>query len=103
MRKFVISILTVFITFASCKDSKESKLLPNVTGKSGEVVLVIDPEHWNSDIGTAFTNTMNKAYPALPQPETMFDLVHIPYDAFTNIFKTHRNLIFTKKLELLNI
>jgi hypothetical protein len=26
----------------------------------------------------------------------MFDLVHIPYNAFTNIFKTHRNIIIAK-------
>ncbi|PLX12262.1 MAG: hypothetical protein C0597_13650 [Marinilabiliales bacterium] len=96
MRKLVVSIAVIIALLSSCKDNDQSNLLPNVTGKSGEVVLIIEAEHWNSDIGTEFKNTLSQSYPALPQPEPMFDLVHIPYNSFSNIFKTHRNLIFAK-------
>ncbi len=96
MRKYIPVILVALVFLASCKDKDQKKLLPNVTGKSGEVVLVIAPGHWSSNVGKEFKNKFNKAYPALPQPEPMFDLVHIPYDAFSNIFKTHRNLVFAR-------
>ena len=96
MRKFIISIAGLLLILASCKDSDTNKQYRNVTGKSGEVVLVIDPDHWSSGVGREFEKTFTKAYPALPQSEPMFDLVHIPYKSFTNIFKTHRNLVFAK-------
>ncbi len=96
MRKlFVLIVLTALIGWG-CKDKDSSNLLPNVTGESGEVVLVIEPDHWSSAIGEEFRNTLTQDYPALPQSEPMFDLVHIPYSAFTNIFKTHRNILLTK-------
>lgn len=96
MRKLGLAIITLVILLSSCKEKDTSALLPNVTGKSGEVILVITPDHWNSNIGTEFKNKLTQAYPALPQPEPMFDLVHIPFDAFSNIFKTHRNVVFVK-------
>jgi len=97
MKKLILSIVTIAIIFlSSCKDGDQSSLLPNVTGKSGEVILVIEPDHWASNIGMEFQKKLSQAYPALPQGEPMFDLIHIPYTAFTNIFKTHRNIVFAK-------
>lgn len=93
MKKLLLSVIAISIILASCKDKNPSKLLPTVTGKSGEVVLVIDPDHWSSNVGVEFRKKLSQAYPALPQSEPMFDLVHIPYNAFSNIFKTHRNII----------
>ncbi len=96
MKKLSILLIGIILFTVSCKDNEGSKLLPNVTGKAGEVVLVIEPNQWNSNIGQEFRNKFSQAHPALPQKEPMFDLVHIPYSAFSNIFKTHRTLIFAK-------
>ncbi|MBU0764629.1 MAG: DUF4837 family protein, partial [Bacteroidetes bacterium] len=67
--------------------------LPNVTGKAGEVVLVIEDNDWNSDVGIKLREVFLEEYPELPQSEPCFDLVNIPVKAFTSIFKTHRNLV----------
>lgn len=67
--------------------------MPNVTGKPGEVVLVIDGEQWNNSVGEAYRKQLSAEHPGLPQLEPMFDLVNIPYSAFSSIFKTHRNLV----------
>ncbi len=96
MKKLILSIFVLTILLSSCKNNDSSKLLTNVTGKSGEVVLVIEPDHWSSNIGSEFRKKLSQAHPALPQQEPIFDLVHIPYNAFTNIFKTHRNIIIAK-------
>jgi hypothetical protein len=96
MRKIFVSVIAILIIFSSCKEKNPSALLTNVTGKSGEVVLVIDPDQWSSEVGLEFQKKLSQEYPALPQSEPMFDLVHIPYEAFTNIFKTHRNIIIAK-------
>ncbi len=96
MKKAFVSVIAIIIVFSSCKEKNSSALLTNVTGKSGEVVLVIDPDHWSSEVGKEFRKKLSQEHPALPQSEPMFDLVHIPYEAFTNIFKTHRNIIIAK-------
>lgn len=96
MKKVFLSVIAIIIIFSSCKEKNPSALLTNVTGKSGEVVLVIEPDQWSSEVGEEFRKKLSQEHPALPQSEPMFDLVHIPYDAFTNIFKTHRNIIVAK-------
>jgi hypothetical protein len=96
MKKLILSIIALTVLLSSCKDKDSSRLLTNVTGKSGEVVLVIEPDHWSSNIGSEFRKKLSQEYPALPQQEPIFDLVHIPYNAFTNIFKTHRNIVIAK-------
>lgn len=70
-------------------------LMPNVTGKAGEVVIVIEKPLWEGAAGQAFVNQLGGDVAALPQGEPMFDLVNIPRAAFTDIFQTHRNLIIT--------
>ena len=96
MRKIAILIIISLIAFTSCKEKNKSALLPNVTGKAGEVVLVIDNDLWNSEVGKEFRKKLIRDYPGLPQPEPLFDLIHIPYQAFTSIFKTHRNVIIVQ-------
>lgn len=96
MKKLTIFLAIVTSILTSCKDKDQSVLLPNVTGKSGEVVLVIEPDQWSSQTGEEFRNKLSQAHPALPQKEPIFDLVHIPYRAFSNIFKTHRNIVLVK-------
>jgi len=96
MRKLIILIVIAASVLTACKDKDATKLLPNVTGKSGEVVLVIEPDYWSSNIGAEFRKTLTQEHPALPQKEPIFDLVHIPYKAFSNIFKTHRNILLAR-------
>ena len=96
MKKVFVSVIAIIIVFSSCKEKNPSALLTNVTGKSGEVILVIEPDQWSSEVGVEFRKKLSQEHPALPQSEPMFDLVHIPYNAFTNIFKTHRNIIIAK-------
>ena len=96
MKRLSTYLLLIIVFISSCKDKDHTSLLPNVTGKSGEVVLVIEPDYWSSNVGEEFRKKLSEPYPALPQSEPVFDLVHIPYSAFTSIFKTHRNLIIAK-------
>jgi len=95
MKKLFIFLSIVTILFASC-EGDATKLLPNVSGAAGEVVLVIEPNQWSSESGELFRKKLSQPCPALPQKEPLFDLIHIPYNAFTNIFKTHRNIIIAK-------
>jgi hypothetical protein len=93
MNKFLILIfLTVGLSFYSCRGDR-SPLLPNVTGRAGEVVLVMNAPIWETESGKSIGLILNKEHPALPQVEPMFNVVRIAHGAFSNIFKTHRNII----------
>jgi hypothetical protein len=67
--------------------------LPGTTGKAGEVVIVMDDRYWDSTSGDAVSNALTAEIYGLPQPEPMFDAVHIRTEAFSKIFQTHRNIL----------
>ncbi len=96
MKKFYALILgLVLISIAGCnEDEKHNKtLLPVITGKSGEVVVVVNRDKFP---GTShvLSEMFSEEYPMLPQYETIFTYIPIPHSAFSSIFKTHRNLLF---------
>ncbi|MGM0620127.1 MAG: DUF4837 family protein [Bacteroidota bacterium] len=90
----LILLFAVFL-YSSCNDSNTG-IHTNVTGKAGEVVVVISDEEWNSDIGQLIRQTLAQEHVALPQDEPLFDLVKVPQNAFTKIFKTTRNILQTQ-------
>lgn len=94
MKKIVALIILAVILITSCKD--KSPMLPNVSGRAGEVILVIDNDLWSTNIGNQFKTYLTIDYPGLPQSEPLFDLIQLPTQAFTNIFKTHRNIIIVR-------
>jgi hypothetical protein len=96
MRK-VIPIIPVFLILilVTCNREKQP-LLPKVTGKPGEVIVVADPYIWDSEIGKSLNSILTQPFDALPQVEPSFDPIRISSSAFTNIFKSHRNIIIAK-------
>ncbi|MFP4024509.1 MAG: DUF4837 family protein [Thiohalospira sp.] len=96
MKKIILTVIALTTILVSCKDKDASKSLPNVTGRTGEVVLVLDNDLWNAEIGRKFKEMFISACPALPQDEPLFDLAHIPHSAFSSIFRTHRTLVSVK-------
>ena len=96
IKTYLFYFITAIILISSdaCKNRKKV-LLPGITGKAGEIVIVIEKQKWESEIGLNFRKIFSAEYIGLPQPEPIFDIVHIPHPAFKNIFKTHRNIIIT--------
>jgi len=81
----------------SCKDGMRGKnILRGVTGKSGEVIVVIDKNVENSVLGEKLLGALREDYPMLPQVEPKFSAFPIPYTAFSDLFKSHRNIIVVK-------
>ncbi len=67
--------------------------LASSSGKTGEVLFVIDKFHWDDAAGNTIRRIFNAEYEVLNQPEPMFDLAHIEASDFSKIFQTHRNII----------
>ncbi len=93
MKRQLTAVLSL-VMLAACNSGKvREKMMPEITGKAGEVVFVIEDKVWKSEVGDTLCAIVNEDVPGLPQSEPMFDLVQIPSSAFTEIFQRHRNII----------
>ncbi len=94
MKKIFLPLFIVFIFFG-CEEI-ESSLMKASTGKSGEVLVVVQKNIWKGESGSILRKNLNVDFPGLPQSEPRFSVTNIPHVAFNNIFKNHRNIIFTE-------
>lgn len=90
---FPLLFLTIGILISSCIEEENAKVLPGSTGKSGELIVVIDAKYWDSKLGKTTREVLGFEHVALPQPEPYFSLVNIPHSVFKGLFKTHRNIL----------
>lgn len=89
-----ISIALLALATVSCNQNKTRKaLLPNISGKPGEVIVVIDRVYWEGGLGTVLRDTLECDFPFLPQQEPMYNLVNVAPGGFTSMFQIHRNII----------
>ncbi|HNV52484.1 MAG TPA: DUF4837 family protein [Tenuifilaceae bacterium] len=93
-----IAVIILFGSNVSCKKGSkgETSYLPNVTGGAGEIVLVLPKPLWTDSIGINYKEILTQEFPYIPQSEPTFDLISIPNEVFTDIFKSHRNLIINQ-------
>lgn len=95
MRKIISAILiaTGILGLGSCKGGDHKALLPNVSGKAGEVMVVIEKYYWDGELGEALRENLACDCDFLPQPEPLYNLAYVTPNGFTNMFQAHRNII----------
>lgn len=81
------------LALAACKNDKKGKLLPNVSGKAGEVLVVIDRAQWDGNLGAEIRSVLADDCPYLAQREPLFTLSNVPTNTFNAMFKMHRNIL----------
>ncbi|MFZ5940597.1 MAG: DUF4837 family protein [Bacteroidota bacterium] len=74
---------------------KKGRILPNVTGGAGEVLVVMDKFNWENAAGEALRNVLMKEVPALPQSEPSFDISQTTAASFDGFFQFHRTIVLT--------
>ena len=88
-----LTVIAAIIAAVSCKNQDRKPLLPSISGKAGEVLIVINKEYWEGIIGTDLRGLLASDYPYLPQKEPLYTLINITPGAFTDIFQIHRNIL----------
>ncbi|HBL74974.1 MAG: hypothetical protein A2W90_06615 [Bacteroidetes bacterium GWF2_42_66] len=86
---FLLASSAIFLS--SCFDNTFQKR--NITGKAGEMIIVIPKEAWSGAPGTVLRKILNQPQLGLPQEEPIFSLIDVPPAAFNDIFRTTRNII----------
>ena len=89
-----IVMAIVALSAISCKEETKKKvLLPNISGKAGEVIVVIPKADWEGLVGNTLRDTLACECPYLPQREPLYTLVNVAPSGFTSLFNVHRNII----------
>lgn len=91
---FLWSLCLVSPLLTSCSN-KETHVKPPATGKIGDLVVIIDKVHWDSEPGDSLRTIFTRPYPMLPQDEKTFNLLSMPYSALNPSMQRHRNIIMT--------
>lgn len=92
--KYLTFAVIAVIALSSCnEDKKKRALLPHISGKAGEVVIVINKGDWEGAVGTTLRDTLAADCPFLPQREPLYTLVDLAPSGFNSVFQVHRNLI----------
>jgi hypothetical protein len=86
-------LVACVLSLAGCKQGDKKNLLPNVSGKAGEVLVVIEREQWEGNLGVAIRDVLAMDTPYLAQREPLFNLSNVPPGSFNSMFKMHRNML----------
>lgn len=88
--------IAISIVVAGCKfDNSTLGLMPESTGRSGEVLLVMDEKMWNGEIGDTVSAWLRQEVLVLPQYEPTFRVIRIKPSAYNDMFQKARNVIVT--------
>ena len=96
MKRYItlISIALIALCAVSCNRGKTRKaLLPNISGKPGEIIVVINKTDWEGAMGNVLRDSLACDFPFLPQREPMYDLVNVAPSGFATMFQLHRNIL----------
>lgn len=99
MKKHIILIASVLLLFSCNNEDTRRKMMPNPTGKAGEIAVIINQDQYNSDLGLAIKKVLLAPCIALPQEEPIFDIISLPLESFNSLTKRYRNIVFVKRTE----
>lgn len=94
MNKNLIILLTAF-SLSACI-GKDKALKPNINGRAGEVLIVIDESLKKDSAGIYLSGVFNQSYLGLPQDEPVFDILTTPPHYFDKQMKYFRNIVIAE-------
>ena len=90
-RHLLLITLAAVLTLAGCKNT--GPLLPSVSGKAGEIIVVMEKSDWEDTLGSDVRDLLACDCPWLAQKEPLYSLVNVIPSAFADLFKAHRNIV----------
>ena len=86
-------LLMVLVSFASCSADMREKLqsVPYAIGPANQLAIITDNDLWESSTGDSLDYYFASAFPLLPQPEPIFDVIHFSINDM-NTAMTRREL-----------
>lgn len=89
-------LISVLIISASCSDKKS---LPQATGRTGDVFLIMDSLQWKGPLGRVLDSLFSAEMQGLPRKESIFHMRWIDPRKLNYVLKQRRNLIYAVTLD----
>ena len=74
----------------------DGRIMPNITGGAGEVLVVMDNFNWQNSAGEILQDILKQEINGLPQSEPLFDVIQITSGSFDGFYQYHRSIVLTK-------
>ncbi len=92
LKQFLLYLTAIFFFLACDGLNEREKILPPISGKYGEVLVVVDTSFENHETGRAIREIFLAPQVGLPQMETQFRMSTVSPGAFKSILKRGRNI-----------
>ncbi len=89
-RFFAFAAFTLLLM--GCKNT--APLLPTISGKAGEVLVVIEKNDWDGQLGEDVRGVLADEYPFLPVQEARYSVANVSHGGFIEMFQVHRNIVY---------
>ncbi|MBO4739507.1 MAG: DUF4837 family protein [Bacteroidales bacterium] len=95
MKRISIFVVGLFVlcSVACHRSNSQGNALVSSSGRSGEIVVISTDAIWQSDLGDSLRAILSQPLVQLPQPEPMFNLLHVTEQNFTGSYKRQRNIL----------
>jgi len=92
MKKIVLAFI-IISSLLSCKQNSE-RIIPPSTGAPGQMLVIMPNHFWQQEPGKIVKDALNQDYEVLPQSEPLYDITHLPTDAYSKIMQRTRNILY---------
>ena len=98
MRKLGTLLLIASLAFISCKENSEKKrYLPPSTGAVNSLMVVMENNLWQGEVGDKVRAIFADRVLAVPQSEAIFSLTQIPPQVFSGAVSYSRSVLYVQK------
>jgi len=98
MRKLVLFIAIAFLAFSSCKNKSENKkYLPPSTGGINSLIVVMESNLWQGEVGDKVREIFADRVLAVPQSEAIFTITQIPPQVFSGSVSHSRSVLYIQQ------
>lgn len=89
MKKLLVFL--VLATLLSCAEN--SRMLPNPSGRAGEILVVMNDVNWEAPSGKFLHSTLAQDVAGLEWSEPVFDISRLPRGAYSDMVRIARNIV----------
>ena len=82
------------VACSACGYERPKALKPVASYLQGQVLVIMDAQQWQAPLGEALRHGLAAPMPGMPQPEPVFDLLHISPDAFNPLLQRSAAVLF---------
>ncbi len=100
IRFLFLFILPLSLLFSCAVSEKERvEFLPKATGKTGDMIIMMDSLQWNTDLGKGSEKIFIEEVDGLPRPENMFNVTWIHPNRGLKLLTQIRTLVYVFTLD----